>query len=163
MWRGGILCCLDTPLARCSLLLRNDCCQQASLILPRFCMREGKCPGITLGHSPEGLYDTCMTNTGLRVFSGSGISICSTRSHYYLVQLREQAAWFWSAPEGGPSAEEIRVWMGNLGSIRCVARYTARMGQCFSTTYDTLRMEVRPCIPSLEEHNVDTVTETLCP
>ena len=58
------------------------------------------------------------------------------------MQLREQAAWFWSVPEGGPTADEIRAWMGNLGSIRCIAKYTARMGQCFSNTYDTLRMEV---------------------
>ena len=34
--------------------------------------------------------------------------------------------------------------MGELGSIRCVARYSARMGQCFSNTYDTLRLEVGP-------------------
>lgn len=67
------------------------------------------------------------------------------------VQLREQAAWFWAAPEGGPTADGIRAWVGNLGSIRCVAKYTARMGQCFSTTYDTLRLEVlfRNCLSAV--------------
>ena len=67
------------------------------------------------------------------------------------VQVREQAAWFWAAPEGGPTADGIRAWMGNLGSIRCVAKYIARMGQCFSTTYDTLRREVlfRKCLSAL--------------
>ena len=59
-----------------------------------------------------------------------------------ILQLREQSAWFWAAPTDGPTAVEIRAWMGNLGSIRCIAKYTARMGQCFSTTYDTLRLQV---------------------
>ena len=72
------------------------------------------------------------------------ISVAAHDSYtMFLLQLREQAAWFWSAPKGGPSADEIRAWMGELGSIRCIARYSARMGQCFSNTYDTLRMEVR--------------------
>ncbi len=52
--------------------------------------------------------------------------------------------------------------MGNLGSIRCVARYTARMGQCFSNTYDTLRMEVRPYVHRAREAVVNTVPGTLC-
>ena len=59
-----------------------------------------------------------------------------------ILQLRELSAWFWAAPTDGPTADEMRAWMGNLGSIRCIAKYTARMGQCFSTTYDTLRLQV---------------------
>lgn len=59
------------------------------------------------------------------------------------VQVREQAAWFWAAPEGGPSAEDIRAGMGDLAGIRCVAKYAARMGQCFSSTVDAARLAVR--------------------
>ena len=59
-------------------------------------------------------------------------------------QVREQSAWFWAAPEGGPCADDIRAGMGDFGHIRCVAKYAARMGQCFSSTVETARdMEVQ--------------------
>ena len=47
-------------------------------------------------------------------------------------QLREHAAYFFcSAP--GLSPENIRTWMGTFDD-RVVAKYAARLGQCFSTT-----------------------------
>ncbi len=65
------------------------------------------------------------------------------------MQVREQSAWFWAAPEGGPSAADIRAWMGDFDAIRCVAKFTARMGQCFSSTVDTLKLQVRARVISL--------------
>ncbi|EIE18524.1 RdRP-domain-containing protein, partial [Coccomyxa subellipsoidea C-169] len=56
-------------------------------------------------------------------------------------QVREQSAWFWAAPDSGPTAADIRAWMGDFDAIRCVAKFTARMGQCFSSTVDTLKLQ----------------------
>ena len=67
---------------------------------------------------------------------------CALHVHACAAQVREQAAWFWAAPEGGPSAEDIRSGMGDLAGIRCVAKFAARMGQCFSSTVDTARLAV---------------------
>jgi RNA-dependent RNA polymerase len=70
---------------------------------------------------------------------------CQLQSHPPWGQVREQAAWFWSAPPGGPTAQDVRDWMGDFSAIRCVAKHTARMGQCFSSTVDTLKLQVRAC------------------
>ncbi|KAJ5555084.1 hypothetical protein N7461_003554 [Penicillium sp. DV-2018c] len=48
-------------------------------------------------------------------------------------QFREHGAYFF-APDGGVSAASIRAWMGQFNHIRNVAKYAARLGQCFSTT-----------------------------
>ena len=48
-------------------------------------------------------------------------------------QFREHGAYFFSrTPELGP--EHARSLMGDFSSIRIVAKYAARLGQCFSTT-----------------------------
>ncbi|KAJ5154575.1 uncharacterized protein N7500_010014 [Penicillium coprophilum] len=48
-------------------------------------------------------------------------------------QFREHGAYFF-APDAGVSAATIRAWMGQFNHIRNVAKYAARLGQCFSTT-----------------------------
>ncbi|KFH66584.1 hypothetical protein MVEG_07109 [Podila verticillata NRRL 6337] len=49
-------------------------------------------------------------------------------------QLRENAAWFF-CPQGGPhTADSIREWMGDFSHIKSIAKFGARMGQCFSST-----------------------------
>src|SRR6185312_8719061 len=48
-------------------------------------------------------------------------------------QLRDRSCWFF-APTEKLSADDIRKWMGNLSNIKVVAKYAARMGQCFSST-----------------------------
>ncbi|RCI17473.1 hypothetical protein L249_2928 [Ophiocordyceps polyrhachis-furcata BCC 54312] len=48
-------------------------------------------------------------------------------------QLRECGAYFF-CPTEHTSCDEIRKWMGDFDHIRIVAKYAARMGQCFSTT-----------------------------
>lgn len=48
-------------------------------------------------------------------------------------QFREHGAYFF-APTANLTAAHIRAWMGQFHHIRNVARYAARLGQCFSTT-----------------------------
>ncbi|KAF4510132.1 hypothetical protein G6O67_002046 [Ophiocordyceps sinensis] len=48
-------------------------------------------------------------------------------------QLRQCGAYFF-CPTEHVSCEDIRRWMGDLNHIRVVAKYAARLGQCFSTT-----------------------------
>ncbi|GKZ81065.1 hypothetical protein AnigIFM56816_005576 [Aspergillus niger] len=48
-------------------------------------------------------------------------------------QFREHGAYFF-APLPDLTAANIRAWMGHFSDIRNVAKYAARLGQCFSTT-----------------------------
>lgn len=48
-------------------------------------------------------------------------------------QFREHGAYFY-APTSLKSADDIRFSLGDFGHIRCVAKFGARIGQCFSTT-----------------------------
>ncbi|KAK1252646.1 hypothetical protein MKX08_003833 [Trichoderma sp. CBMAI-0020] len=48
-------------------------------------------------------------------------------------QLRQAGAYFF-CPTDHVSCEDIRQWMGHVSHIRIVAKYAARLGQCFSTT-----------------------------
>ena len=58
--------------------------------------------------------------------------------HYQLLafgnsQFRENGAYFF-APTDHLSCDDIRNWMGDFSAIKNVAKYAARLGQCFSTT-----------------------------
>ncbi|KAI0183636.1 RNA dependent RNA polymerase [Xylaria flabelliformis] len=48
-------------------------------------------------------------------------------------QFRENGAYFFSATDD-VDCDYIRNWMGDVAHIRVVAKYAARLGQCFSTT-----------------------------
>lgn len=48
-------------------------------------------------------------------------------------QLRENGAYFF-APTELVTCQDIRDWMGDFSSIKTVAKYAARLGQCLSTT-----------------------------
>jgi hypothetical protein len=48
-------------------------------------------------------------------------------------QLRDHSCWFF-ASTNDLSANDIRNWMGDFTSIKNVAKFAARMGQCFSST-----------------------------
>ncbi|KAL4773674.1 RNA dependent RNA polymerase-domain-containing protein [Aspergillus nidulans var. acristatus] len=66
----------------------------------------------------------------------NGITIGSTRYEFLAFgnsQFREHGAYFF-APRDGVTAAKIRAWMGQLTHIRSIAKHTARLGQCFSTT-----------------------------
>ncbi|KAL4906855.1 hypothetical protein BDW74DRAFT_176457 [Aspergillus multicolor] len=66
----------------------------------------------------------------------NGITIGSTRYEFLAFgnsQFREHGAYFF-APKDGVTAASIRAWMGQFSHIRNIAKYAARLGQCFSTT-----------------------------
>ncbi|KAF4457308.1 putative RNA-dependent RNA polymerase (RdRP) SAD-1 [Fusarium austroafricanum] len=48
-------------------------------------------------------------------------------------QLRQNGAYFF-CPTEHTSCDDIRRWMGQFSHIKVVAKYAARLGQCFSTT-----------------------------
>ncbi|KAG9298243.1 hypothetical protein G9A89_002731 [Geosiphon pyriformis] len=48
-------------------------------------------------------------------------------------QLREHSCWFFASTTS-LTADDIRAWMGDFTRIDVVAKYAARMGQCFSST-----------------------------
>ncbi|XVF43431.1 hypothetical protein PTKIN_Ptkin02bG0039600 [Pterospermum kingtungense] len=52
-------------------------------------------------------------------------------------QLRENSAWMF-ASRNGLTVADIRTWMGNFSKIRNVAKYSARLGQSFSSSTETL-------------------------
>ncbi|KAG0251066.1 hypothetical protein BG011_007879 [Mortierella polycephala] len=74
-----------------------------------------------------------------RIFSAltSGIKI-GDRTYEFLAysasQLRDNAAWFFCPQGGDCTADSIRDWMGDFSHIKSIAKYGARMGQCFSST-----------------------------
>ena len=52
-------------------------------------------------------------------------------------QLKEGSAWMFASRDG-LTAEDIRKWMGDFCNIRIVAKYSARLGQSFSSSRETL-------------------------
>eukprot|EP01084_Bolivina_argentea_P150423 262692_1 len=55
-------------------------------------------------------------------------------------QLNEQSVWMYFDDKiSNISADQIRRRMGDFSSIKSVAKYASRMGQCFSTTVDTIK------------------------
>lgn len=66
----------------------------------------------------------------------NGIVIGNTRYEFLAFgnsQFREHGAYFF-APKDGVTAANIRAWMGQFSHIRNIAKHSARLGQCFSTT-----------------------------
>ncbi|KAI2786432.1 hypothetical protein POX_g08817 [Penicillium oxalicum] len=66
----------------------------------------------------------------------NGITIGDRRYEFLAFgnsQFREHGAYFF-APTPNLTASHIRAWMGQFHHIRHVAKYAARLGQCFSTT-----------------------------
>lgn len=68
-------------------------------------------------------------------------------------QLRSGGAYFF-CPTQHVSCDDIRNWMGRFDHIKIIAKYAARLGQCFSTTRDIRGISVptiRP-IPDIERN-----------
>ena len=84
----------------------------------------------SMGDSNDEIY------TRVKRTLAKGITIGS-RHYEFLAfgnsQFREHGAYFFSS-DAGVSAATIRAWMGQFNHIRNVAKYAARLGQCFSTT-----------------------------
>ncbi|KAK4181786.1 putative RNA-dependent RNA polymerase [Triangularia setosa] len=74
-------------------------------------------------------------------------------------QIRENGAFMFCQPDRHvedmvPSCDEIRRWMGDFEHIKVVAKYAARLGQCFSTTR-VLRGGTFPPIVEIEDVNTE--------
>ncbi|XP_034599533.2 probable RNA-dependent RNA polymerase SHL2 [Setaria viridis] len=72
----------------------------------------------------------------------NGFHMCG-RNYSFLAfssnQLRNRSAWFF-AEDGTTTTASIREWMGQFPS-KNVAKHTARMGQCFTSTYPTVMIQ----------------------
>ncbi|XP_068758712.1 uncharacterized protein [Montipora capricornis] len=71
-------------------------------------------------------------------------------------QLRNHSCWF-VEPRLRP--DNIRRWMGDFTKIRCVASFMARMGQCFSTSIDTVGVEISQGVLHDVEEDVKTTDQ----
>ncbi|XP_028390591.1 uncharacterized protein LOC114515528 [Dendronephthya gigantea] len=87
-------------------------------------------------------------NNGLNIAGKAFQFLASSNS-----QLRNHSCWF-----VGPSfqSEDVRRWMGDFSHISCVATYMARMGQCFSTSVDTVSVQTPEEEMYVEEDDVKT-------
>lgn len=61
-------------------------------------------------------------------------------------QLRQCGAYFF-CPTEHVSCDDIRKWMGDFKHIKVVAKYAARLGQCFSTTREIRGISVPTIYP----------------
>lgn len=103
----------------------------------------------------EGRINSSFTSSNDEIYTrvkrtlSNGITI-GDRHYEFLAfgnsQFREHGAYF-VAPDAGVSAASIRAWMGQFNHIRNVAKYAARLGQCFSTTrpFTNSSVKVTPC------------------
>ena len=68
-------------------------------------------------------------------------------------QFRENGAYFF-CPDDHLSCDDVRAWMGDLTHIKTVAKYAARLGQCFSTTREIKGISVPSIktIPDIEKN-----------
>ncbi|KAJ8129837.1 hypothetical protein O1611_g3793 [Lasiodiplodia mahajangana] len=65
-------------------------------------------------------------------------------------QFRENGAYFFS-PTDHINCDQIREWMGDVTHIRVVAKYAARLGQCFSTTRPLTDSPISQSIAEIED------------
>ncbi|TGJ78434.1 hypothetical protein E0Z10_g10334 [Xylaria hypoxylon] len=65
-------------------------------------------------------------------------------------QFRENGAYFF-APTDHINCDQIRKWMGDFAHIRVVAKYAARLGQCFSTTRALTDSPISQSIEKIED------------
>ncbi|XP_037288524.2 uncharacterized protein LOC119181398 [Rhipicephalus microplus] len=55
-------------------------------------------------------------------------------------QLRDHGVWLFATVTKGQSPEGIREWMGDFSEITSIAKKMARMGQCFSSTEESVQV-----------------------
>lgn len=92
----------------------------------------------------------------VRNIMNEGFYLCG-RKYSFLAfssnQLRDRSAWFF-AGDKHTSVHDITSWMGKFQN-KNVAKYAARMGQCFSSTYATVEVppnEVDLELPDIERN-----------
>lgn len=86
-----------------------------------------------------------------------GLTIGPDRLYKYLhhsqSQLKEKQFWFYhhqssNDPLQNLSFDDAYLWMGNFDSERVVAKHTARIAQCFTSTEETIQVCVNVCSPN---------------
>ncbi|KAK3698052.1 hypothetical protein QZH41_010823, partial [Actinostola sp. cb2023] len=88
-----------------------------------------------------------------RIFD-QGIEVCGDRYSFLGCsnsQLRSHSCWFVKA---SANPDDIRKWMGDFSSIRCVGSYVSRMGQCFSTSLDAVGVSIDQGVTWSSEQDV---------
>jgi RNA-dependent RNA polymerase len=87
-----------------------------------------------LRNNPGGRHDALFNRVSRAMRNGI---VVAGRYYEFLAfgnsQFREAGAYFY-APTSTKSAHDIRVTLGRFDHIKTVAKYGARLGQCFSTT-----------------------------
>jgi len=77
-------------------------------------------------------------------------------------QFRENGAYFF-APTDHTTCDHIRAWMGDVAHIKVVAKYAARLGQCFSTTRPLTNSPISQSVQQIADIEfTDTEENTWC-
>ncbi|XP_015753708.1 PREDICTED: RNA-dependent RNA polymerase 1-like [Acropora digitifera] len=74
-------------------------------------------------------------------------------------QLRNHGCWF---VRPRPYPEEIREWMGDFSTIRCVGGFMACVGQCFSTSMDAVAIDVNEGTSWKMDEDIKTSDASYC-
>ena len=56
-------------------------------------------------------------------------------------QMRSHSVWMYASDGRGHTVDSIRAWMGDISHERCVATYVSRLGQCFTSTRNTVEVK----------------------
>ncbi|MEW5310764.1 MAG: hypothetical protein WDW38_002529 [Sanguina aurantia] len=94
--------------------------------------------------SPTGSDELAAVYANVQTILNDGLTILG-RQYQFLAysssQLKEQSVWMVHCPPGH-SPDTMRSWMGDfMTGIKVPAKCAARMGQCFSTTVETVAVE----------------------
>ena len=74
-------------------------------------------------------------------------------------QLRAHGCWLYMPNDSITTASKIREWMGDFKSIRCIAKYAARLGQSLSSSIETIHTNDFKLIEDLKVTNDDNRIE----
>lgn len=102
--------------------------------------------------SPKSTQNNALFNRVFRTMS-NGIEIGGRHFEFLAFgnsQFRENGAYFFS-PTDHINCDQIREWMGDVTHIRVVAKYAARLGQCFSTTRALTDSPISQSIEEIED------------
>ncbi|XP_030959743.1 probable RNA-dependent RNA polymerase 1 [Quercus lobata] len=104
------------------------------------------CASSANGERQTGIYDRILSilRNGI-VIGGKKFEFLA----YSNSQLRENSVWMF-ASRTGLTAADIREWMGDFREIRNVAKYSARLGQSFSSSRETV---------SVSRHEVENIPD----
>ncbi|KAF2965969.1 hypothetical protein GQX73_g7606 [Xylaria multiplex] len=102
--------------------------------------------------SPKSMQQNHLYNRVFRTFT-NGIDIGGRHFEFLAFgnsQFRENGAYFFS-PTDHIDCDQIRKWMGEFTHIRVVAKYAARLGQCFSTTRALTNSPISQSVEEIED------------